>query len=160
MAYVQYPNGEVYQTDSPDVFAGAVRISDKEGKRLYVSQHRDSLLKRLKPGQRVYTILRSVSSSGMSRSLSVLIVTGPWQVGVHIQPAEIADITYSVAIVAGYRRNKRGHIVVGGCGFDTGHDVVYSLGRALWPEGTPEPHGNRNGKPDSDGGYALNHSWL
>lgn len=151
MAYVQYPNGEVYQTDSPDVFTGAVRISDKEGKRLYVSQHRDSLLKRLKSGQRVYTILRSVSASGMSRSLSVLYVT---------EDGAIDDITYSVAVVTGRKRNRRGHIVVGGCGFDAGHDVVYSLGHALWPDGTPEPHGTRNGKPDSDGGYALRHSWL
>jgi len=43
---------------------------------------------------------------------------------------------------------------------DMGFHVVYNLGRTLWPEGTPEPHGTRNGEPDRDGGYALNHQWL
>lgn len=31
-------------------------------------------------------------------------------------------------------------------------DTVYTVLR--------EPHGRRNGDPDSDGGYALKHRWL
>jgi len=50
--------------------------------------------------------------------------------------------------------------VVGGCGMDMGFAVVYDLGLSLWPAGTPAPHGTRNGEPDSNGGYALKHSWL
>jgi hypothetical protein len=43
---------------------------------------------------------------------------------------------------------------------DMGFDLVYSLGSALWPNGTDTPHGTRNGEPDSDGGYALKQSAL
>ena len=50
---------------------------------------------------------------------------------------------------------KHGGLVVGGCGFDAGFEVVYNLGSLLWPNGTPEPHGTRNREPDSTGGYAL-----
>jgi hypothetical protein len=41
-----------------------------------------------------------------------------------------------------------------------GFAAVYNLGYALWPNGTPEPHGTRNGVPDRDGGYALKQCWL
>jgi hypothetical protein len=51
-------------------------------------------------------------------------------------------------------------LTVDGCGMDMGYSVVYSLGYAMWPKGTPEPHGIRNGEPDSDGGYALRHAWI
>ena len=54
----------------------------------------------------------------------------------------------------------RGGLRLGGCGMDMGFQAVYSLGRAMWPNGTPKPHGTRNGDPDSDGGYALKHTWL
>jgi hypothetical protein len=47
-----------------------------------------------------------------------------------------------------------------GAGMDMGFELVYRLGQAMWPNGTPEPHGTRNGQPDSDGGYALEHKWL
>lgn len=150
MYYVQTPRGNVFQTANPDHWPEAIVLPARRGAALYRAQYCDSLCALVRPGDRVYTVLRSVSRSGMRRTLSVLIVT----------EGRISDITYSVAIVAGYRRDKRGHIIVGGCGFDAGYDVVYSLGRALWPDGTPEPHGVRNGQPDSDGGYALNHSWL
>lgn len=43
---------------------------------------------------------------------------------------------------------------------DMGFHVVYALGSALWPDGTPAPHGTRNGEPDTAGGYALKHEWL
>ena len=56
--------------------------------------------------------------------------------------------------------DKTGGLRVSGCGMDMGFHVVYNLGYALWPDGTPEPHGTRNGAPDSDGGYALKHRWL
>uniref|UniRef100_A0AB74UFV0 Uncharacterized protein n=1 Tax=Caulobacter phage BL57 TaxID=3348355 RepID=A0AB74UFV0_9VIRU len=51
-------------------------------------------------------------------------------------------------------------IKVGGCGMDMGFHLVYSLGRTLWPNGTPKPHSTRNGEPDRDGGYALKKEWL
>lgn len=105
----------------------------------------------LKPGQGVYTVLTHVAANGMSRRLKIVIA---------VDGAPF-NVTRYVAQATGYRVNDReGSIVVGGCGFDAGFQVVYGLGWALWPEGTPEPHGTRNGVPDSDGGYALKHGWL
>jgi hypothetical protein len=51
-------------------------------------------------------------------------------------------------------------ITIGGCGMDMGFELVYQLGYALWPNGTPAPHGTRNGEPDTNGGYALRQRWL
>lgn len=105
----------------------------------------------LKPGQGVATVLTHVSSSGMSRRLKCVIA---------VDGAPF-NITRYVAQATGYSLNDReGSIVVGGCGTDAGFQVVYGLGCALWPDGTPEPHGTRNGEPDSDGGYALKQAWL
>ena len=102
----------------------------------------------LKPGDTVHTIQRHVSRSGMMREISVI---GP----------NNEDITWHVMHVGGYRRSdKTGALRVSGCGMDMGFHVVYNLGRAMWPDGTPDPHGTRNGEPDRDGGYALKHLWL
>ena len=112
---------------------------------------RGHILDRVKPTDTVYTILRHVSTSGMSRSISLIVMDGK-------QPY---DISYLAAKVLGDKIDqKHGGIKVGGCGMDMGFDLVYRLGATLWPNGTALPHGNRNGKPDSDGGYALAHRWL
>lgn len=58
------------------------------------------------------------------------------------------------------RAQRNGGIKCDGCGMDMGFQLVYSLGRTLWPLGTHEPHGKRNGQPDREGGYALKHRWL
>lgn len=110
-----------------------------------------TLRKWLKPGDTIYTILRHVSSSGMSRRISFVIFKDgkPLQLDYHIE-----------ALGLGYRRSNKEGVSVSGCGMDMGFHVVYNLGRKLWPNGTPKPHGMRNGEPDSDGGYALKHSWL
>jgi hypothetical protein len=42
-----------------------------------------------------------------------------------------------------------------GYGYSKSFQLIYNLGSVLWPDGTPEPHGTRNGVPDSNGGYAL-----
>ncbi len=102
----------------------------------------------LKPGDTVYTILRHVSKSGMHRRISLLTAD-------HFQ----LDWTIEKAGWGKTRANEEG-LVAGGCGMDMGFHLVYNLGRAMWPKGTPKPHGSRNGAPDSDGGYALKHRWL
>lgn len=109
------------------------------------------LRKTLAPGETVYTVMRHVSRSGMSRDIDVYKLTndGPlW-------------LTYHVAKVLGYRiaAHDRG-LKIGGCGMDMGFAIVYELGHALWPNGTEEPHGTRNGEPDRDGGYALKQRWM
>lgn len=78
-----------------------------------------------------------------------------------VRNGDICDITYHAACVMGDSIDqKNGGIKIGGCGMDMGFHLVYHLGRVLWPNGTPEPHGTRNGEPDSDGGYALKQRWI
>lgn len=111
-----------------------------------------ALLEILKPGMRVRTILRHVSKSGMQREISCVVVDP--------RDGELFCIDYLVSRAVGHRIGRHGGIVMGGAGMDTGFQLVYILGRTLWPTGTPKPHGKRNGQPDRDGGYALKHDWL
>jgi hypothetical protein len=128
----------------------------------------ERLLQAVEPGDTVYTIARHVSRSGMQREISLVAIDR----SVIVLPVESRDgiamigrealttIDHWVARALGYRIGKHGGIVVGGCGMDMGFHLVYNLGRTLWPNGTSKPHGRRNGQPDSEGGYALNHGWL
>ena len=91
-----------------------------------IEQAREYLHGYIKPGDKVYTILRQVSRSGMSRHISVLVKSDE---GMH-------EVTHLVAKVLGERRNNDdGGLVVSGCGMDMGFEVVYRLGFALWPTG-------------------------
>ena len=114
------------------------------------SESRQTLLELLKPGDTVYTVLKHVSRSGMMRHIQLQIV----------RDGDICDITYHAACVMGDPIAKNGGIRVSGCGMDMGFHLVYSLGRTLWPNGTPEQHGTRNNEPDNDGGYALHQRWI
>lgn len=102
---------------------------------------------KIKPNDSIYTKVTHVSRSGMSRKIQAFMV----------RDDDIVNITRWVAAVNDdrYDRDSR-EITVNGCGMDMCFDLVYRLGHYLWPEGTPEPHGTRNGEPDRDGGYALN----
>jgi hypothetical protein len=99
----------------------------------------------------LYTVLRHVSKSGMTRPISVLIQT----------KEGISRLDYWVANALGYRiaRDNNG-LKVQGCGMGMGYDLVQSIGMTIYPKGTKKPHSTRNGKPDTHGGYALSHSWL
>ena len=137
------------------------------------------LRKRLKPGDTVYTVLRHVSASGMSRRIDLYVIRGN-------RPE---FLTGWVGKVLGYTHHKDGGLLVGGCGMDMGFHLVHSLGYALWggiaryekgPRATKvrqlilkaDPHYFTQGggtAPDpaepSDqwyggSGYALRHEWL
>lgn len=121
------------------------------------------LLKYIKPSMRVYTILRSRSSSGMSRVIDCKIIVDN----------EVLHMGYNVARALGYTwDNEREGMKVGGAGMDMGFHIVYSLSSVLFRDnfycigkGCPSnDHTNgepvRKGKKHSDGGYALTHSWL
>jgi len=137
----------------------------------------------LKPGDMVYTQLKSVSRSGMSRVIMPLIIRNnkPFYIG------------WSVALATQrtYDRIKEG-VKIGGCGMDMGFELVYMLSRVLFPDGfdtsfagrrCPEhyekhldgdvktcPICGKDTRPDyyhngpaefvKDGGYALNQRWL
>lgn len=114
------------------------------------------LLKLLNPGDTVYTILRHVSSSGMLRRISCVI-----PVIDDNGRTVIRSLDHLVSAATHYRLDKRDEgLRIGGAGMDMGFAIVYDLGKSLWPNGTPQPHGHRNGEPDSAGGYALRHRWL
>jgi hypothetical protein len=100
----------------------------------------------LQPGSTVYTQVLHVSRSGMQREVSCHIV---------LRDGSIGQITHTVADAIGHRLGKNGGIMMGGCGMDMCFHAVYLLGQAMWPGGTPAPHGMRNGEADSTGGYAL-----
>jgi hypothetical protein len=113
-------------------------------------EHREVLRTMLKPGDVVWTIIRSVAASNMSRKVTALAVV----------EGRIVDVTWRAAHAIGYTVNEHHELRVHGCGFDAGYEVVHNLGAVLWPNGTETPHGTRNGKPDSTGGYALKHERL
>ena len=118
----------------------------------------------LKPGDTVFTILRHVSRSGMTRHIGVVML----REGVDLHP------NYAIAAVCDYRLNKNGDgLVVGGCGMDMGFALVYDLSRVLFPDGfdctgegcpsNDHSNGDRDYSPHrhtGDGGYALKQRWL
>jgi len=92
-------------------------------------------------GSRVYTILRHVSSSGMSRDISLLVAD---------KEGRISDITYYAADALGDRlieRNGFRAIRVNGCGMDMGFHLVYNLSSVLF-------HGQDRA------GYILKQEWI
>lgn len=131
----------------------------------------ETLRDALKPGATVSTVLRHVSRSGMSRTIVPLIV------GEDGEPWDISPFVVRAGV--GRFDQRRGGVIVEGCGMDMGFHLVYSLSRVLYPHGhdcTGEGDGaygsscpsndHSNGDRDytphhhADGGYALRHRWL
>lgn len=143
----------------------------------------EKLRELVKPGDTVYTILRHVSRSGMSRVIDAVIQTedGPMNIG------------WLFARAAGLRFDPdHGGVVMDGCGMDMGCSLVYEASRRIWPSGFGCPgescrsndHGNGDrsyiahgaliGRIQADaenredcvrhwhrdGGYAIKHQWL
>jgi hypothetical protein len=119
-------------------------ISKKEQKALDIEYAREQLLTHyLNEGDTVYTVLRSVSSSGMSRTMSLKVA----------KDGKILDLTYYASVVLDYplvEVNGSRAVRVGGCGMDMGFHVVYSLSRVLF----------RDESPIGDAGYLLSQAWL
>lgn len=90
----------------------------------------------LTQGQKIYTILRSVSASGMTRHISLVIVAD----------GELYDITYYAAAALGeslYETTGHRTIRQNGAGMDMGFNLVYNLASVLYGDG-----------------YALKQAWL
>jgi hypothetical protein len=82
----------------------------------------------LQPGATVHCVLRHVSRSGMSRSISLFA----------FPPGENSptDITYWAARALGESIDrKHDGIRIGGCGMDMGFALVYRLSSVLFPSG-------------------------
>lgn len=133
-------------------------------KQAEMTEWREKLARMLKPGDTVYTILRHVSRSGMSRRIGVAFGRN----------GDFRDWDGVVAAALGERWDRdKGGVIVGGCGMDMGFHLVYNLGAVLWPNGfdctgekcpsNDHSNGDRNYSPDNhhnDGGYALRQRWI
>jgi hypothetical protein len=120
------------------------KTSKKAQKELEIQDAKKQLLAHyVSEGSTVYTVLRSVSSSGMSRTLSLKVA----------KDGKILDLTYYAGIVLDWpivEVNGSRALRVGGCGMDMGFHTVYTLSRVLFGE-----EGNTK-----DAGYSLNHAWA
>jgi hypothetical protein len=88
----------------------------------------------------LYTNLKHVSSSGMSRDMKVLTVSD----------GQIIDVTYYVGkldIGTLKERNGQRVIRVGGCGMDMGFHVVYTVSAVLYGY-------------EERGAYTIRHEWI
>lgn len=161
---IVYPSGEVAECydvqEADDALArnsGAKLLRGDAAKTaLFDNWRKQAFRLGIAPGACVYCVIsKTPGASGMTRSIKLLVpYTDKYGSGV-------ADISWLAAKlgVADFDRTNGG-LKMRGCGMDMGFQAVYNLGCALWPEGTPEPHGERNGEPDSNGGYALKHRWI
>ena len=127
--------GSVFVTRYPDNWKECKRVSKAEGKRLRAEHAKQSLLNILKSGDTVYTILRHVSASGMSRRIDLYT----------FQDNKPVYLSGYYAMMQGEEPPRDGY-KVGGCGMDMGFHLVYSLSSMLF-DGTR-------------GGYELRHEWL
>lgn len=116
-------------------------ISKREQDRLDREYAKEHLLTHyVKEGSKVYTIMRHVSTSGMSRNISLVIAQGE----------EIIDITYYAAQVMGDKPiESKGHraIRVNGAGMDMGFHLVYNLSSVLFAG-------------QERAGYVLKQGWI
>lgn len=144
---------------------------------------REQLRALLPPGSTVYTVLKHVSRSGMSRNIDCFV----------IQDNAPRWISPLVSKATGIRFNEKAEaLTVNGCGMDMGFHVVYELSYRLYPQGhdcvgencPSNDHSNRVTPPagtcddhvkqqngvcinfncvpwhHSDGGYALRQRWM
>jgi len=139
----------------------------------------ERLRERIKAGDTLYTTVKHVSRSGMSRSIDVI----------RIIDGEPFHISYNVALALGdsYDRDREA-VKISGCGMDMGFELVYCLSHALFPDGFDctgknchsNDHSNACKAPEGactdyferctnlecvpwhhgDGGYALRQRWL
>ena len=89
----------------------------------------------LKKNARVYTILRHVSKSGMSREIDIYYFD---------KKGNKNYLSWHASNVIGWSMGKNG-IKVGGCGMDMGFHLIYTLSRCMF--------GNK--KNTGDSGYYL-----
>lgn len=180
--YMRAPNGEVFETSNPEYHKDCEDLGHgQKGYAARAEYAKSELRKIIKPGDAVYTILRRVGASGMSRDISVCVV----------QNGYIRNLDALVSDACGIRMADGPGLRMRGCGMDMGFYLVYSLGCALFPQGFGTVGKNPNTKQkevraaskpaaaryvkagfvfrgrngdasgwDTDGGYSLDHKWL
>lgn len=135
-----------------------MRVSKEEREQLI-----GELREELKPGMYLHSILRHVSRSGMSRSISTVLIK---------KDLSMRQFDYAVEVLLGFPMSPYEGNKVQGAGMDMGYHVVYALGRVLYPKGfecigdkcpsNDHSNGDRDYTPHhhTDGGYAFKHGWL
>ena len=138
-----------------------------------IQDAKETLLNILEPGDTIYTVLRNVSRSGMTRSIDVYSMkcdggafSKRW---LSRLVAKAIDTTFD---------ERREAVKVGGCGMDMGYHIVNCLGYELYPDGfectgcderghdrcpsNDHSNGDRSYKPHhhNSGGYAFHHEWI
>lgn len=102
----------------------------------------ENLRRILKPGDTVFGIVRSVSRSGMSRTIDFFAfkAKGDDEPGrKHCGEVDRFYLSGYIASALGYSRDKWGAIKISGCGMDMVHHVVYNVGYALFKDGFGVP---------------------
>jgi hypothetical protein len=92
------------------------------------------------PGSTIYTVLRGVSSSGMSRKIDLYVIRGdvPHRITWSVCRLRVAGMTYD---------DRSDAARISGAGMDMGFHAVYQLASVLYA-GTERA------------GYTLSHRWL
>lgn len=110
----------------------------------------------IKPGDTIFLVCTESSKRGGWSAYSVMV-----PVLADGKP-DIENISRDVAVALDLKRTDDGAVKSHGWGLSRSYEIVYSLGRILFPEGfVPAKAGmrGRNGTPatalDPDGGYAL-----
>jgi len=111
----------------------------------------ESLREILKPGDTVYTVLRSKSRSGMNRRIDLYAITPE---GANSQP-RLRYLSGHAAVLLDIKRSDDG-LKVDGCGMDMGFSLVYNLSSVLFPR--IDQDGKANDKRGA--GYALRQEWI
>lgn len=94
----------------------------------------DQLSKLIPRGSTVYTVLRHVSASGMTRRIDLYC----------INDGCLRFISgYADHVGLAKRHKSKSGLIVGGCGMDMGFHLVYNLADIMYQDG-----------------YALKHEWI
>lgn len=129
-------------------------------------------------GDTIFTILRHVSGSGMSRTISLVHMPEGWCDSWGAQ--RVLELDYVVSKITGHKIDQRRGcgLKISGCGMDMGFKLVYQLSSCIYPNGFDcigehcPSNDHSNGDPRSlfnddgttrhhrDGGYALRQKWL
>lgn len=140
--FLELSGGLVIETENPEFHSDGKRLTRSEGIAKRKEWARAGLLKMLKHGDTVYTVLRHVSASGMSRRIDLYTMRDN-------RPQYLSG--YASALI-GWKLHDKGGIVVGGCGMDMGFHLVYTLSAILFKDNPLKDRGYS--------GYELRHEWL
>lgn len=103
----------------------------KQSKKSRQEDCKKELLGMLKHGDKIYTVLRSVSRSGMSRRMDVYFFNSSCEK--YFLTSKVADLLEYSYTTENWR--KSAGMRVDGCGMDMGYHVVESLSYALFGNG-------------------------